>query len=44
MLDYKMHQIDVIGAYFEGHLDKEIYMRPSKSVRNGGFWKLLKDI
>lgn len=44
ILDYEIHQIDIIGAYLEGHLDEEIYMRPPKGVGDGGFWKLLKAI
>jgi len=26
-LDLELHQVDVIGVYFQGNLDKEIYMK-----------------
>jgi len=26
-LDLELHQVDVVGAYLQGDLDKEIYMK-----------------
>ncbi|KAJ8455913.1 hypothetical protein ONZ51_g12299 [Trametes cubensis] len=46
--DWELHQIDVVGAYLQGDLDEEIYMRPPEGVqepgKEGWFWRLLKSI
>lgn len=33
-LDLEIHQIDVIGAYLEGELDKDIYMKAPSGIGN----------
>jgi hypothetical protein len=41
--NWDIHQIDVVGAYLEGNLDEEIFMRVPKGVMSGGkYWKLKK--
>jgi len=46
-LNLELHQIDIIGAYLQGDLDKEIYMKvPNRLAEKYGsrqeFWKLRK--
>jgi transposase InsO family protein len=42
-LNWEIHQIDVVGAYLQGELDEEIYMRIPDGVRHEKrFWKLKK--
>lgn len=43
-LNWELHQVDVCGAYLEGDLEEEIYMKPPEGVNRKGFWKLLKAI
>jgi hypothetical protein len=43
LLDWEIHQIDVIGAYLEGYLDEKFYMKILKGVKSSGkFWQLQK--
>ena len=42
MLDLEIHQIDVIGAYLEGLLNEEIFMKAPEGIGKGKCWKLLK--
>jgi len=46
-LDLELHQVNVIGAYLQGNLDKEIYMKvPNGLAKKYGsdqkFWRLRK--
>ena len=44
--DWKIHQVDVVGAYLQGNLDEEIYMEVPKGIKEKGkenwCWKLVK--
>jgi len=44
--NWELHQVDVVGAYLQGILDKEIYMEVPEGIKENGqegwFWKLLK--
>jgi hypothetical protein len=41
--NWDIHQIDVVGAYLEGNLDEEIFMKVPKGVMSDGkYWKLKK--
>jgi hypothetical protein len=43
ILDFEIHQIDVVGAYLEGDLDEEIYMRAPEGIGTGKrYWWLKK--
>jgi hypothetical protein len=43
ILDLEIHQVDVVGAYLEGNLDEEIYMRAPEGVGKGKrYWRLKK--
>jgi hypothetical protein len=46
--DWEVHHIDVKGAYLQGDLEEEIYMRPPKGVKVEGYekflWRLLKSL
>ena len=42
--DLEIHQIDVIGAYLEGNVDEEIYMRAPEGIGKKKYWRLLKAI
>jgi len=45
-LDFEIHQVDVVAAYLQGDLDKEIYMEVPKGVEHlgsgGHYWHLRK--
>jgi len=46
-LNLELHQVDVVGAYLQGDLDKEIYMKvPNELAKKYGsgrkFWRLRK--
>jgi hypothetical protein len=34
--DMELHQVDVVGAYLQGDLDKEIYMTPPAGLNIPG--------
>lgn len=36
-LDLEIHQIDVVGAYLEGNLDEEIYMKAPSVVKGASY-------
>ena len=46
--DWEVHHVDVKGAYLQGDLEEEIYMRPPKGVKVEGnedfVWRLLKSL
>lgn len=44
MLNLKIHQINVVGAYLKADLDEEIYMRALKNIGKARYWKLCKAI
>lgn len=47
ILDFEIHQIDVVATYLQGDLDEEIYMKIPKGTEGfnkDGYWRLLKAI
>ena len=42
----KLHQVDIVSMYFQGDLDKDIYMLVPKGIKEprkcGWYWKLKK--
>lgn len=44
--DWKLHQVNIVGAYLRGELDEEIYIEVPEGVvepgKEGWFWKLLR--
>jgi hypothetical protein len=46
--DWELHQVDIRGAYLQGDLDEEIYMKPpdgaNKPGKEGWIWKLLRPL
>lgn len=37
ILNLKIHQINVVGAYLEADLDKEIYIKASENLENAKY-------
>jgi len=33
-LDFDIYQVDIVGAYLKGNLDKDIFMEVPKGVEN----------